>query len=75
MVKVIGDLHNSTLGGVERTNARLEWVEMRIGGEEVEDVEISFVIFGFEWAPEMSHWLEGSRRNSFKSDKGMCVCQ
>ena len=65
MVKVIGALYKSTLGGVGRPNARMEWVEVRIGGEEVEVVENSFAIFGFEWDPEVSHWLEGSSRDFF----------
>ena len=38
-------------------------MEVRIGGEEVEAVENSFAIFGFEWDPEVSHWLEGSSRD------------
>lgn len=62
-----------TLGGMERIHARLEWVEMRLEGEEAEAVENSFVLFGFEWDPEMSQWLEGSRRDCFKSDKGVRV--
>lgn len=69
MVKVIGDLYKSTLGGVWRgLNARLEWVEMRIGGEEMEAVENSFTIFGFEWDLKISQGLEGSRRDCLKSD-------
>lgn len=46
---------------------------MRLEGEEAEAVENSFVLFGFEWDPEMSQWLEGSRRDCFKSDKGVRV--
>lgn len=66
MVKVLEAFTKSTFGGVERTNARLKWVVMRMTGEEVEVIDKSFEIFCFEWSTEVSQWLKGSRRDCFK---------